>query len=86
MRVPSSNRPPTFESVRETERLVAAANLAEPTLPPDEPPLGETIGSGQAPQAASVALAEGEARQAQVLSEMKRNSETIYRNTLSAIN
>ena len=39
-----------------------------------------------APQTASIACAEGEKRQATLLAQMKLNSETIYRNTLSALN
>ncbi|KAL1518524.1 hypothetical protein AB1Y20_002813 [Prymnesium parvum] len=83
--VVAPSRPPTFETVRQTERLVAATHLSQPVLPPEEPPPASAIGSGVPPQAASIACMRGEAHQAHVLCQMKLNSENIYRNTLSAL-
>lgn len=79
-------RPPTFETIRQTERMVAAANLPEPVLPPEDPPPASAIGSGPPPQAVSIASLQDEARQAKLLCRMRLNSDSIYRKTLSALN
>ena len=95
LQVTGAGVPPSLQSIRATERLVAAVAAAEPPPQPDGPSrLLErevaqfTEGLGNTPMSAVQAWAAnsaGEARQSELLGEMAAHSAKLYRSTIEQL-